>query len=55
MHKLKLLVNNHMSVGDTVVGFSHNVKGLGVHIDRELSMETHVNQLCKSTYFELPN
>ena len=53
IHKLKLLVNDHISVGGVSVDFSNNVKSLGVHIDKELSMETHVNQMCKSTYFEL--
>ena len=53
IYKLKSLVNNQISVGGVSVAFSNNVKGLGVHIDRELSMETHVNQLCRATYFEL--
>ena len=53
IHKLKSLEVNHISVGEVSVDFSKDVKGLGVHIDRELSMEKHVNQLCKSAYFEI--
>ena len=52
IHQLELLVNDHISVGGVSVDFSNNVKSLGFHIDKELSMETHVNQLCKSNYFE---
>merc|ERR1712110_1242168 len=53
IHKLKSLEVNHISVGEVSVDFSKDVKGLGVHIDSELSMEKHVNQLCKSAYFEI--
>ena len=43
IHKLRSLSINHILVGDVSVNFSKDVKGLGVHIDRELSMEAHVN------------
>ena len=52
-HKLKLLDHTHISVGDSTIQFSDSVKVLGVHIDKNLSMDTQISYLCKITYLEL--
>jgi hypothetical protein len=36
-----------------VIPFSDSVRSLGVYLDKHLTIDTHVNQLCKSLFFQL--
>ena len=50
----KMLVNS-ITVSGSNISSSKYVRNLGVYLDQEFSMEKHVNQLCKSCYFQLRN
>ena len=51
--KLTHLIIDHLNIGDEKVEFSNTVKNLGVVFDRDLSMSSHVNNMCKLSYLEL--
>ena len=53
-HYNKMLVNS-ITVSESNLSSSKYVRNLGVYLDQEFSMEKHVNQLCKSCYFQLRN
>ena len=53
-HKLKSVPNSStVTFSGTQIPFSNTVRNLGVYLDRSLSMEAHVNTLCKSIFLEL--
>ena len=52
IHQNKMLVNS-ITVSESNSRSSKYIRILGVYLDRELSMEKHVNQFCKSCYFQL--
>ena len=51
--KLKSLVLDHINLNNTHIKFSSKAKNLGLNIDNALSMDAHVNHLCKVLNFEL--
>ena len=54
IHQNKMLVNS-ITFSESNISSSKYVRNLGVYLDQEFSMEKHVNQLCKSCYFQLRN
>ena len=44
---------DHICIEGENISFSDNVRNLGVYFDCTFSMEHHVQQLCKSLFFEL--
>ena len=46
-------VPNTIKVENDEIKFSRNAKNLGVYFDNKLSMEVHINYLCKTLYLEL--
>eukprot|EP00745_Piridium_sociabile_P023788 TRINITY_DN3715_c0_g1_i1.p1 TRINITY_DN3715_c0_g1~~TRINITY_DN3715_c0_g1_i1.p1 ORF type:complete len:1177 (-),score=226.07 TRINITY_DN3715_c0_g1_i1:25-3555(-) len=53
-HKLKMVSDiTSLSLNGTRIEFSQTARNLGVHLDSSLTMETHVNKLCRSIYLEL--
>lgn len=51
--KLKKLELDHINVGNTRIDFSFKAKNLGLNLDSALSMDVHINHLCKVLNFEL--
>ena len=43
----------NLHVGHDVVPFKSKAKNLGVFFDHHISMESHINHLCKLLYLEL--
>ena len=52
-HKLKQCDVAAVQLGDCQVSVSESVRNLGVHFDSTLSMETHVNKLVSSCFYQL--
>ena len=46
-------VPNSMVICDSTVMFSPHVKNLGVTLDRHLTMQLQVSNICRSAYIEL--
>ena len=46
---------SQLSIGNTSVSSSSNVRNLGVSLDKELNMQSQVTSVCKSAYFHLKN
>ena len=46
---------SQLSIGNTSVSSSTNVRNLGVSLDKELNMQSQVTSVCKSAYFHLKN
>ena len=44
-----------VSVGDSVIEPSISARNLGVYFDTHLNMETHITNICKSTYYMIYN
>ena len=44
-----------ISVGDSCISSSVNVKNLGVIFDKFLNMDVHISYVCKSVYYHLRN
>jgi hypothetical protein len=44
---------NSMSFSSCTIPFSDSVRNLGAYLDKHLTIDTHVNQLCKSLFFQL--
>ena len=42
-----------MTLGSASITVSDSVKSLGVTIDETLSFDTHVNNVCKASYFHI--
>ena len=51
--KLSFLDVNHIYIGSDKVEFTNTAKNLGVLLDKELSMENHLNLLSRTCYLEL--
>jgi hypothetical protein len=45
----------HIQVGDELIPFSSFATNLGVIFDETLSLEQHIKQVCKSSFFHLRN
>ena len=45
----------YISVGDSCISSSVNVKNLGVVFDKFLNMDAHISYVCKSVYYHLRN
>ena len=54
IHRNKMLVNS-ITVSESNISSSKYISNLAVYLDQKFSMEKHVNQLCKSCYFQLRN
>ncbi len=52
-HNLRAVTETSLTVGQSSISFSPKVKSLGVVIDSNLTMEAHVDHLCRSCYFHL--
>ena len=46
---------SHMCVGDSSVECSTVVRNLGIFLDQELSMQSHITSVCRTAYFHLRN
>ena len=44
-----------LRVGDCLVRVTHSVRNLGVQVEAEMPMESHVTAVCRSTIFHLRN
>lgn len=44
---------NNVNVAGSVVNLSDNVKILGVTLDKQLTLNDHVNMVCKSSFYHL--
>ena len=49
---LKVNVVN-VQLGDYSVPFQSNICSLGVHLDSQLTMRTHVQRICRSSFYQL--
>ena len=47
--------SNGISVGDTAIKPSHNVRNLGVLFDTQLKMDSQIISVCKSAYYMIYN
>ena len=47
------LAGLHITFGSTQISYASSVRNLGVVFDRSLSMEQHVNAICRSGYAQL--
>ena len=45
--------NNSLRIGNECVKYSDSARNLGVTINNRLSMDDHINNVCKSVYFEI--
>ena len=54
-HQLKKLKINSIKVDNTEIRAVDDVRNLGVIFDKEMTMEKHVNKMCRSAYFNLRN
>ena len=43
----------NLRIGNANISFSKSARNLGVTITSDLSMDDHVNSICRSAYFEL--
>lgn len=53
--KLQQLQDIRIQIGDEAIRPSKTVKNLGVHMDQELKMDSHVNSICKTANFHIHN
>ena len=44
---------NYISIGGTNINFSHQARNLGVTISSTLSLESHISNICRSSFCEL--
>ena len=52
------LTNNtisHLCIGDSPIECSTHIRNLGIYLDQELNMQSHVSSVCKTAYFHLRN
>ena len=45
----ELLMNNSLSVQDTEIMASHSINVLGVELDMDLKLNSHINEICNQT------
>ena len=50
-----LSTSSVLHVGDLMVDPSVNVKNLGTIFDNSISMDTHINQVCKTALYHIHN
>ena len=53
--KLAQLHIDSISIDNTVIKATDNVKNLGVFFDKHMSMEKQVNSMCKKAYYNIKN
>ena len=51
--KINSLGIDHILIGNDNIQLSSSARNLGVYLDSELSMDMHINHLCKMCYLEL--
>ena len=51
--QLKKITIDELVLLSTKIPFAVSVNNLGVHVDRELSMSSHVDSVCRSGFFQL--
>jgi hypothetical protein len=51
--KLQQTNTQSMTFFNCTIPFAKSARNLGVYLDSHLTMDTHINQLCKSLYFHL--
>jgi hypothetical protein len=51
--KLQQTNTQSMTFFNCTIPFAKSARNLGVYLDCHLTMDTHINQLCKSLYFHL--
>ena len=51
--KLNCVSESHMLVGGQRVDISNKVTNLGVTIEKDLSMDSHISNVCRASYFEI--
>ena len=51
--KINTLDVDHVIIGNSAITFSNKANNLGVFIDKDLSMESQLNHVCKLSYLEL--
>ena len=49
--QIKKDIISSLNVGDSCVGVSSHARNLGVVFDSQLSMDAHIDYVCKSAYF----
>ena len=54
-HQLNKLNPSVLHVGDHKIDPSVNVRNLGTIFDNSISMDTHVNQVCKTPFYHIHN
>ena len=54
-YRLHQINSNGITVGDNVISPANTVKNLGVTFDKTLSMNDHVNLVCKSGFYHIKN
>ena len=55
LQKLKRIDVNSVIIGDECVYFSKSVRNLGIHLDQNLNLNTHIANTRKSCYYEIRN
>ena len=46
---------DHILIGNSTVEHSSKIRNLGVYLDQELNMQSHISSVCKSAYSHLKN
>ena len=54
-HQLNKLNPSVLHVGDHTIDNSVNVRNLGTIFDNSISMDTHINQVCKTAFYHIHN
>ena len=52
-HNVQNIDTKYIDINNNRIQFSDCVKNLGVYLDSSLSMEQHINNLCKTLFFHL--
>ena len=51
--RLGLVSSESADIGGNIISFKSSVKYLGVQINQTLSMQPHINNLCRASFLEL--
>ena len=54
-YQLNKLNPSVLYVGDHTIDNSVNVRNLGTMFDNSISMDTHINQVCKTAFYRIHN
>lgn len=49
------VVNHNLYIDDTVIVWKNEVKCLGLHLDKNLNFNSHLNKVCQKSYYALKN